>query len=848
VAVSSRTLTAVHAFVIFLALAAAFCVLQLASRPAAGFTPPPSSGDWIINDTTSWNSGAVLKGNLKIGSQGVLILDSANITFDCAQKCQYTVDVQGGGTLRASNTVFSARQSTFPYMFKIRTGANVLLDRCTVMDVGAFTSSMDSWGIYVHSSNTTITNCKIARCNVGMLVHGFVSPTIRGNNISGNTDRGIWCKFSSPLICDNRFTGNGYGIYLENDSFPAMLNNEFSDNLKDAIWMAPGCGAEWNISRPCSWVNSTMTYRGNMSVESGGVLWLQGSVLGMATVHGGLTVKAGGEVRLWGSTVQADGGGDAYYLAVESGGNLSCDSSLIKNAGWQGAEMAHAGLYIAGKARISGSSLIWNNVSLVVDHGAVLAVNSTLGGGSLDIWMNESSIRLVNVSFNRSRVAMTGASSVLEVAWHLSVGAVWQNGRGVEAASLTVKYGSGAAIYDGIPGGGWMRYLEITERRVTAAGATDTSNISLLAKKAGFDDIFRLVRVTSEVEERMVFTDMNAPKANISSPADDIATNRTSIQFWGTASDIIGLDMADISLDGFLRWTPLFPGQEAPFPGGGWTVNLTNLSQGNHRLSVRTVNVAGMTTYSNQSFLVDTEPPELELDEPFEDSVLSGRTSVRFRGNAGPVCRLFVGDVELPVAADGAFDAVVNFSEGRHPVQVISRDRAQNSASLLRTITVDITPPAIVVSSPPDGFRTHKADVQLTGRIEPGARFRVDGSTVMLSPDGSFDIPLTLTGGLKTVELYAEDAAGNGNITNITMTRLLDTSTNGDSFMGRFGPYIAAGAVAIIVVISAVALFFVRRRGRRPGPPAGGAVQPAPSPAPADGTVQDAVEVLEVDK
>ena len=822
-----------RAFLMISAIAALVLVLHLASRPADGFTPPPSYGDWVVNDTTGWNSGAVLKGNLRIESAGVLILSGANITFDCAQKCQFMLDVQNGGTLLADSSAFSARNAAFPYMFKIKTGANVLLDRCTIKDVGAFTSSMDSWGLYVHSSNTTISNCKITRCNVGLMVHGFVTPTITGNNISGNADRGIWCKYSSPVISNNRRAGNGYGLVLENDSMPSMLNTDFADNEKDALSMTAGCQAEWRISQPCSWANSTLTIRGNLSVSSGGVLWLQGSALGMATVHAGLTVSPGGLLRLTGSTLAAAGGSDAYYLIVEPGGNLTADASLIKNAGWPGANTSCSGVFIAGLGRITGSNLAWNNVSLVCSRSAVTVIDSTLGGNSLDLWMDNSTVKFVNVSYNPSKATIIGESSVLEVCWHLSVGAVWQNGRGVPGASLTVRYLAGAAVFDGSQNDGWARSLVVTQRRITPGGTTDTANVSILAKRTGFDDISRTVQVTADREERMVFTDPHPPSASISFPTDGYATNRTSVQFRGNASDNVGLETADYSLDDTPRWIPLYG--EKVLPGtspGEWVVTLINLTRGNHRLSVRAVDMAGLVSTANQTFSVDTEPPKLELDDPYDDAILVNRTGVRFRGSTEPGAGLQICGADVSVAADGTFDLTVNLTEGRTVVTVVSKDRAGNAASLIRMVTVDITLPPMIITSPPDGYKTKQPEVQLTGRIEPGAKFRVDGSTVALAPDGTFTHTVLLSGGSKSVELYAEDSAGNVNVTIFTMTRQLEPAKNGGTSFERYGLYIAAGVVAIAVLAAVAAAGLMRRRGRKGAAP----------------SQDEELEVLEVDK
>lgn len=811
-------------------------IFNFASRPAAAFSPPPGYGDWVIDGTepTTWSTGAVLKGNLLIKANATLILTGANITFDCAQKCQYGIKVETLGTLQASNALLVARDSDLPFTFKINTNADVSLDHCTIRGVGAFAATLDTWGIYVHSSNTTITGCKITECNVGLLVHGFVSPAITGNNISGNLDRGIWCKYSSPSITNNRFADNAYGIYIENDSLPVLLNNEFANNRKEGIFMAPGCVSDWTISQPCTWVGSEMTYRGNLSVESGGTLVMQGCDLGMAALRGGLLVRSGGQLSLTGTTLQAAAGNDAYSLVVEAGGNMTVASSVIKNAGWAGAPPSRSGPYIAGRAIMSGSDLRVNQASLICDRGFVTVMNCTLGGTWMDLVMFNSTARLINVSMNAARASVSGESSVLEVCWYLSVGAVWQNGQGISGAPLTVKYSSGAAIYDGTPSDGWARWLVVTQRRTTAAGTTDTANVSILARRVGFDELSRTVAVISNREERLVFYDPTAPVVTVTAPADGYATNRTSVQIRGTASDAIGLESVEYSLDESPRWTALPPGE--------WSITLSNVTRGLHRLSVRAIDYAGLTSFANLTFLVDTEPPRLELDDPFDESVLVNHTGVRFAGTTEAGVNLTIGDAVVEVGADGRFDFTLTVPAGQSIVRVVSTDRAGNAVSLVRRIMVDLSPPSIIISSPVPGFKTRQPEVQLVGRIEPGAKFRVDGSTVSLGADGSFNTTILLSGGLKTVELYAEDPAGNGNTTTFTIERRLDPAPGGGTFMERYGLYMAVGIVAVIALVAGLAAAIGRRKGRKsvPAPaPRARAEVPEAIPVEESGSVDD---------
>jgi len=234
-------------------------------------------------------------------------------------------------------------------------------------------------------------------------------------------------------------------------------------------------------------------------------------------------------------------------------------------------------------------------------------------------------------------------------------------------------------------------------------------------------------------------------------------------------------------------------------------------------------------------------PPKLELDDPFDESELVNHTGVRFAGTTEAGVNLTIGDTVVQVGADGRFDFTLTVPEGQSTVRVVSTDRAGNVVSLVRRITVDLSPPPIIISSPVPGYKTRQPEVQMVGRIEPGAKFRVDGSTVSLGADGSFNTTILLSGGLKTVELYAEDPAGNGNTTTFTIERKLEPVASGGSFMERYGLYIAVGIVALIALVAGLAVAIGRRKGKSTPAPAGRERAEVPEAIPVEesGSVDD---------
>lgn len=793
---------------------ALLAVLLSAARPASAQTDPPASGSWDVNDTTVWNRPVTLMGDLIVRSGGDLSLSDTTIDIWCYEKLEFGVKVEGGGRLTARNVVFQARNQSLPYKFVINWNAVVALDNCTITNVGAFGPTRDTWGVYVHSQFVNLTHCTITRCNVGVLVHGAASAVIFGCNISSNLDRGIWSMYASPFIANNRFENNSFGIFLEESPGVTLLNNDLGRNRRDAVALdANSSVAGWTVDEPVSWEGSTVLLRGDLTVLEGGSLAVRDSLLRIDSPPAArrtLRVGPGGSLRVENSTLEAAAGqGAGYALIVEAGGRLELEGSTVRGAGYDQLDPRLAGPYVNSPAWINGSDLAGCAFSLVLDNSVAHVSNSTLGGTRADAWLIGSTAYLANVRFNPSNVTYADASSKLLVGWHLSAGVVWQNGRAAAGASLTVKDGSGAVIFDGRPGpDGWVRRMELFQMELWGGGARSLSPVALLARRAGFPDIARQFQLDADREERLVFTDPSPPAVVIGSPQNGFGTNQSWVRMNGTASDDVGLERVELRLDDSPRWLPL--------PPGDWSFNLTNLSRGGHTVTVRAEDWAGQSTLASLALTVDFEPPRLELDEPFDESVLANATGVRFSGRTDSDAVLTIDGRPVPVDSAGAFDVVLDFTEGRHEVLVVAQDRGGNAVSARRSITVDLTAPPITVLSPVNNTRTRLDELPLAGTVEPGAKFRVDGSTVALAPDGSFNVTVLLSGGRKDIELYAEDRAGNSNTTIWTLDRIIDRPASGTSVQ-NFWLALALAAV-VLVVAGAAAAFVVSRRKRRSPP------------------------------
>jgi cytoskeletal protein RodZ len=64
-----------------------------------------------------------------------------------------------------------------------------------------------------------------------------------------------------------------------------------------------------------------------------------------------------------------------------------------------------------------------------------------------------------------------------------------------------------------------------------------------------------------------------------------------------------------------------------------------------------------------------------------------------------------------------------------------------------------VTPPDLLVFEPSDGVMTDQAKIQVTGDAEDGAQVTINGMSVLLSQDGTFEVDISLERGLNVITI-----------------------------------------------------------------------------------------------
>jgi MYXO-CTERM domain-containing protein len=257
--------------------------------------------------------------------------------------------------------------------------------------------------------------------------------------------------------------------------------------------------------------------------------------------------------------------------------------------------------------------------------------------------------------------------------------------------------------------------------------------------------------------------DVTAPTVAVTTPAEGSSTNDTTPTYSGTVE--AGATVV-ITVDGTVLGN-------ATVTGNTWTFTPTvPLAEGPHTVTATATDTAGNSASDSNDFIVDTLAPAVEVTTPAEGSSTNDSTPA-YSGTveAGATVVIMVDGVVLGNATvtgtTWAFTPTVPLAEGSHTVTATATDVAGNSASDSNTFTVDLTAPAVSVTTPAEGSSTNDTTPAYSGTVEAGATviITVDGvvlgNATVTGTTWTFTPTVPLAEGPHTVMATATDAAGN---------------------------------------------------------------------------------------
>ena len=262
---------------------------------------------------------------------------------------------------------------------------------------------------------------------------------------------------------------------------------------------------------------------------------------------------------------------------------------------------------------------------------------------------------------------------------------------------------------------------------------------------------------------------------------------------------------------------------------GAWTVTLAAPAQdGAFPVNVLSTDAAGNTATDSRTLTVNRGTQvAITGVEGGNDTINAAEATggIELSGTAEAGSTVVVNGVNATVAANGAWTVTLAApaQDGAFPVNVLSTDAAGNTATDLRTLTVDrVTQVAITgVEGGNDTINAAEATggIELSGTAEAGSTVVVNGVNATVAANGAWTVTLAAPAqdGAFPVNVLSTDAAGNTATDSRTLTvdRVTQVAITGvEGGNDTINAAEATGGIELSGTAEAGSTVVVRRRQR----------------------------------
>jgi len=765
---------AARAVAIGLLIAGMMPFSPLLSAPAAAL-------DWTVDQTIggvqTYNGDTItLSGNLTI--TGSLTFTGVDLAVYCPSNGSYSIEVRSGGTFKVlSGSRIHSQNPPNRFCFIVRSGATFQMDKSTLQNCGYASGTQERQGLALQSSSATVTGCTIvSNCN-GIEVMGQSSPTISSNNISGNDQSGVWVDTDcSPVIDRNLISGNQNAVGSAGPSSagifgtacsPVISNNTITRNL-DLSGATYGTGirlgATTSVGSPVIMYNDIMLH----SDSSGWGLYLDNC---NAHVYGNNITSNGNGGYFGKGSSQVDGNRfDNNMLqtipvtgyGVRDGGHSSYNLNSITR-GATGIWLADSSLSQFSDCGISNNGLAGLNGDATTVTFSTTFLNCTFENNGADVLFNSAvspsvggTVFFLNTTFDPAKVIISDTDSFVKVSWNLRVKVTVETG-GLPAAGAKVKVfdKKGAEQFTYLADGeGLSPWMMLEQKTQSSKDNATRTPYNVTGEKPGLFN-WTLVNLDSSRTVPVILDD-TWPTLSVEGPDNGTVVNRTYSNITGTAS---------------AQSTVYVNNVVAKQTGGGsWkaAVNLTR--EGPNEFRIRTNDGGRNEAFQNLTLVRDITAPSITIVSPI-DRLLTNKTPLTFIGNVSETSGVTtVNGLEVAVRPDGSFTAEVDISEGDNSVLIECRDAVWNTATLLRTVTLDSAAPELIVTEPSTDFTTNASVVVIKGLTELNASMTMNGQFIRVN-ETEWTATVGLVEGENLFVFVAKDKAGNNRTATVRVVR-----------------------------------------------------------------------------
>ncbi len=246
---------------------------------------------------------------------------------------------------------------------------------------------------------------------------------------------------------------------------------------------------------------------------------------------------------------------------------------------------------------------------------------------------------------------------------------------------------------------------------------------------------------------RMVVLDLDPPEINVEYPPDSQVIRSASIKAIGTTEP-----GATLTING----------ENVGVAPNGYFEQLVLLNSGWNEVTVTAKDSAGNVSKVVRNVYVDTKPPHLNILKP-QPGTVTRNPRIEVIAETDTDAVVIVGKTRATLGRDGKYHELLTLSEGPNAISVEAIDIAGNLTIKFVPITVDLTPPPLVLGgllAVPVTISS-KGNIEVVGTTEPNATVTVNDIPVKVSSDGQFSVTISLKPGINKITITAKDEAGN---------------------------------------------------------------------------------------
>jgi hypothetical protein len=303
-----------------------------------------------------------------------------------------------------------------------------------------------------------------------------------------------------------------------------------------------------------------------------------------------------------------------------------------------------------------------------------------------------------------------------------------------------------------------------------------------------------IVNNTDYVRVRVTY-DATPPDIEIADPPDGSLTNQSAVNISGQTRGASYLEVDGVKVN--------------ISDQGAFTIPV-GLVEGNNSFSFVANDLAGNVRTINYTLVMDSAI-DLQILQP-ADNLLTNNRNVTISGRTEPGAKVLVKGIQAQ-NDNGTFSAVISLAEGEWTVNVSATDLAGNSILRQVHITIDLTPPEIVLLQPAN-LTSNMSDIKIKVRTEAGASPTINGTSMKAEGNGIFSIDVRLVPGPNNFTISAKDRAGNTNTTVVTIdyTPPVQPTKPRPPVKTDTFPIWALPAVIMILIVTVATMLILRRR------------------------------------